>query len=219
MILTHSQSKQTPHSQSTLTLILIALLISVFAPHASAEEKTQRYHIDMIIFEHLALKGWTEEYWPSVVDTADIDGVQDFSSTGLSPLFIKNANPMLTSEAARVGKNYRIITHKSWVQNALGKKQSPKLFLEGNRGSTSFYGTVKMYQSRFNHMEVDFNFERMIPNSVRAEFTHMQKTPTNDLSTHWPFHLKATRKMKSGELHYIDHPLFGILLQVQKIDS
>ncbi|WP_130537318.1 CsiV family protein [Thiomicrorhabdus indica] len=218
MILTHSKPTAKITSPTTVALVLVACLAGLFTTKASAEEKIQRYHIDMIIFEHLALKGWTEEYWPSIVDSAQIENVQDLTATGRSPLFIENANPMLDAEASRVAKNYRIITHQSWVQNALGAKESPKLFLEANQGSTSFYGTVKMYQSRFNHIEIDFNYERMIPNAVRSEFAQMQKIPLNDLPTHWPFHISAQRKMKSDELHYIDHPLFGVLLQIRKLD-
>ena len=29
------------------------------------------------------------------------------------------------------------------------------------------------------------------------------------------FRLTQTRRMRSGELHYLDHPLFGLLVQVR----
>lgn len=207
-----------------LTIIvssLLTLMVSHKALSATqATQAEQRYQVDLILFENLALKGWTEEFWPMAVDTAIIDGAIDFSQAeGLPLKVIQAQNPMLKSEASRVAKNYRLLLHKSWIQSALPKNQSPKLFLENETATSAYYGTIKMYQSRFNHIELDFNFERMIPNKVRAEFAQMQNLPLETLPTYWPFHLDAKRKVKSGELHYIDHPLFGILIQIQKLDD
>lgn len=199
-------------------LLTTTLILAGWNATAHADDKPQRYQIDLIVFEHLALKGWTEEFWPATVETAEISKAQDLSATGKAPLFIQTASPMLSSEAKRIAKNYRVLTHKSWIQNALEKNQTPALFLEGQTAGSGFYGTVKMYQSRFNHIEVDFNFDRTIPAQVKQAFADMQKTSVLNLPTQWPFHIKEKRKVKSGELHYIDHPLFGIVVQIQKLN-
>lgn len=201
---------------NTLSQLLISACL-MMGLTANAQAETQRYQVEVIIFQNYATKGWTEEFWPGFVDTATLEGSQDLTETGREPLNIRNVDAMLANEAKKVARNYRLLAHKSWIQNALGKKSTPKLFLEGQKSGTSFYGTVKMYQSRYNHVEVEFNFDRTIPDKVRQEFADMQKIPARDLPEKWPFHLKAKRKVKSGELHYIDHPLFGILVQVQKM--
>ena len=199
-------------------LVALAISASLLNNVAKAEEAPQRYQVEVIVFEHLALKGWTEEYWPMTVEIPNIEQAQNFSTTNTAPLYLKNSPSMLATEAAKVAKNYRILYQKSWTQNALDKPKTPNLLIEGANASTQFFGTVKMYQSRFNHIMVDLNFDRLIPNQVREAFAQMQKMNVNELPAQWSFHIKDQRKVKSGELHYIDHPLFGVLVQVQKID-
>jgi hypothetical protein len=33
-----------------------------------------------------------------------------------------------------------------------------------------------------------------------------------------PFRLDTSRRMRSGELHYLDHPVFGVLIKVIPIE-
>ena len=47
---------------TNLFFILVGFTFSLVSLNASA--KTPAYKIEVIVFESLALKGWTEEYWP-----------------------------------------------------------------------------------------------------------------------------------------------------------
>lgn len=208
-------------SISRFALTTVAFLsAALLASNVLAEqEKPPKYQIDMVIFEHLALKGWTEEYWPEEVTSLELEGAIDFAHLQQPPLELEIAEEtLLENEVARVAKNYRLLEHRSWIQNALEPQQTPKVFFEGETPTNRYYGTVKMYQSRYNHVAVELSFERMIPGKVRSGFARMQRISDEDLPQFWPFHLQAQRKLKSGELHYIDHPLFGILIQIQKLE-
>ena len=50
-----------------------------------------------------------------------------------------------------------------------------------------------------------------------AAFVQNQNITSRETPTHWRFHLKESRKIIPNELHYIDHPLFGALVKIQKI--
>lgn len=58
-------------------------------------------------------------------------------------------------------------------------------------------GTVSLSVSQFPHLAVDLVFL--------------------DKDTGLPVQLRETRRMRSGELHYLDHPRFGVLAQVVSV--
>ncbi len=55
-------------------------------------------------------------------------------------------------------------------------------------------GTVRVHLSRYLHADVDLVYHR------------------DDVE--FPFRLATSRRMRSGELHYLDHPVFGVLIKV-----
>jgi hypothetical protein len=65
-------------------------------------------------------------------------------------------------------------------------------------------GTIKLIRKRFLHVEADILY--------RAPYID---DPANPLTREqWPqaFRLTESRRMRSRELHYLDHPMFGILI-------
>lgn len=60
-------------------------------------------------------------------------------------------------------------------------------------------GTVSLSVSQFPHLAVDLVFL--------------------DKDTGLPVQLRETRRMRSGELHYLDHPRFGVLAQVVAVSA
>jgi hypothetical protein len=55
-------------------------------------------------------------------------------------------------------------------------------------------GILRVYRLRYLHVDVDLVYHR------------------SGVDT--PFRLQTSRRMRSGELHYLDHPLFGLLILV-----
>jgi hypothetical protein len=65
-------------------------------------------------------------------------------------------------------------------------------------------GTIKLIRKRFLHVDADFIY--------RAPYID---EAANKLSREkWPqaFRLVESRRMRSREVHYLDHPMFGILI-------
>ncbi len=90
----------------------------------------------------------------------------------------------------------------------------------------SLFGTVRVYVSRFLHVDIDLVYR------VAQQVTYYQKTdefknsmflvpqegnyttsgePVTTVAMHG-YRLQESRRIKSRELHYFDHPLFGVLL-------
>ncbi len=59
-------------------------------------------------------------------------------------------------------------------------------------------GTIRVHLARYLHADVDLVYHR------------------KNIET--PFRLNTSRRMRSGELHYLDHPVFGVLIKVIPIE-
>ncbi len=208
------------------SLIAVLFLFSSAFSSAHAEEEIPNYTIEVIIFETFALKSWTEEYWPEEFESPDYDNaliLQDLLSgaTNSGAMNIKPQANELTSEADKLSprKGYRILYHQTWSQNTTDDKNMPKLAIDNSNmdGAGSMVsGTIKLYKSRYAHVDFDLDFERKIPDRVKEDFMSNQKLTEEDiLPETWHFHLKESRKIRPNQLHYIDHPLFGILVQMR----
>jgi hypothetical protein len=198
-------------------LLLSAGLVG-FSGTLHAEE-VPRYTVEVIVFENYALRGWTEEHWPDEIELPITKDSTSIFTTGKRPLFIEHAKTSLDTVAKKISKNYRVLFHRAWIQNAIDTKNAPTTLIENTQeGGTQIVGTIKLYKTRFAHVEVDLEFEKAIPAKIREAFAENQQLALEDLPSHWRFNLKEARKIKEGELHYIDHPLFGVLVKVHKND-
>lgn len=110
-------------------------------------------------------------------------------------------------------------------------------------------GSIKIYLSRFLHVETDLWLSQYLPlnfgqcfSTLDSDFTDLRDqdlrskpiysgvellTETTSESTgqapvffeSQSIQLKQSRKLKNNELHYLDHPLFGILVKFTPIES
>ena len=196
--------------------LLLSLTLLGIIPAAHADE-TPNYTIEVIVFENHALKGWTEEQWSDEIELPITEGSTSVFTRDKRPLYIQTRDRSLNEVAKKMSNGYRILFHQAWSQNASGSKNAPTVLIENDRkDGAQMMGTVKLYKTRFAHVEIDLEFEKAIPVQVREAFAENQQIGLEDLPSHWRFNLKEARKIKNGQLHYIDHPLFGVLVQLHK---
>lgn len=200
--------------KTQLALSILFATLALFATQSLAQVPS--YKIEVIVFENLNLKGWTEERWPDQIELPSTQNSTSIFSRNQKPLWINRRNQSLVGTEARLNKRgYRVIFHQAWSQLAYANKKAPTVLIENDqkRGS-NLIGTVRLYKTRFAHVDFDLEFERRIPSKILEQFSQNQNLPTGEIPTHWRFNLKESRKIKPGELHYIDHPLFGVLVKI-----
>ncbi|MDX1352175.1 MAG: CsiV family protein [Thiomicrorhabdus sp.] len=204
-----------------IRLPLITLFSLTFFANGTVQAKAESYAIEVIVFESLALRGWTEEYWPEDFERPSIEGSSSVFSRGQKPLFIKNYANTLDGAVAKLNKRgYRVLFHQAWSQQAYANKNSPTVLIENKQGvGTNMLGTVRLYKTRYAHVDFDLEFEKYIPSKILEAFMQNQKISATQTPNSWRFHLKESRKIKPGELHYIDHPLFGVLVKIQPLEN
>ncbi len=208
--------------KSYLQLILSAasLLSLTLFSSVSFAASTPVYKIEVIVFESLNLKGWTEEYWPEDTALPDTSNSTNLFSNNKKPLWIRNSGKELSGKANILNKKgYRVLFHQAWTQAAYPNKNAPKVLIESSsQYGSNMLGTVRLYKTRFAHVDFDLELERRIPSKIMDSFAENQNLASNSLPSKWRFNLKESRKIRPGELHYLDHPLFGVIVKVNPID-
>jgi len=149
--------------------------------------------------------------------------------------------------ALRKNPRFKVLLHTSWFQAAFDADHKRAVYLhdklplpyketgseirpmnvdsEGPEGQ-SLFGTVRVYVSRFLHVDLDLIYR------VAQQVTYYEKLdemknamflvpengqfnatgePITTVAMHG-YRLNESRRIKSRELHYFDHPLFGVLL-------
>lgn len=204
-------------------LSVIALSLGVFSSAAHASEEIPNYTLEVIVFETFALKSWTEEYWPEELEPLDYENTLYLSDIlanskaktpenyQAQPIELKRIAEKLSPK-----KGYKILFHKAWSQDTRSDSEMPTLMIESAKGSSQLAGTIKLYKSRYAHVDFDLRLDRRIPDRVRSEFMTQQRFSAEEIQPdNWVFQLKESRKIRPNQLHYIDHPLFGILVQLR----
>jgi hypothetical protein len=145
--------------------------------------------------------------------TANADGEIANASVpeGFRPLAADDLE--LIAEAARMNRRpYRLLGHAGWLQTGVDPDRAVRLDLK-YLGITNPTGTVEVYVRRFLHVAVDLTFYdgngTFWSPAVGFGPTPFDYAPGYRINDE----INAIRS-RSGMLHGIDHPLFGVLVRI-----
>ncbi len=203
---------------------LAAMFAAMLAIPASASDRW--FTVEIIVFDDLQDENLDAEHWP--VDPGEPslqDAVELTRSHGGEPdetvrafQLVNRADLSLhdVRNALRRSARYRPFLHVGWrlpgLPHGVARPAhvSPRL---GNSGTDAaehdgvehpaVQGTVTVSLARYLQVDVDLLYRR--PES--GEDAASNTAPTR-------FRLVSERRMRSRELHYIDHPLFGVLILI-----
>ena len=208
-----------PASCGSRRLASLALvLVSLYA--AAAGASVRWYTVEIIVFDDLEGDGLHAESWPAdpgepptdgTVEMAPAsvnaqgDGVRAFRLVSRAALSLND-----TWGALRRSARYRPILHAGWRLRG-GPRSSTRparltAHLGNDRDGPVVYGNVRVSLARYLQIELDLLYTRPPP------VTDDAAAPADAIPTR--FRLIAERRMRSRELHYIDHPMFGVLVLV-----
>lgn len=143
-------------------------------------------------------------------------------------------------------QSYEMLYKAAWRQPFVGRNDAPTVFISGGNQQTSnrreLEGTLRLHKGRYLHVDAHLvlgkyeeHFKEIIANPTPAA-QNSALNANNTLSAQGGgfdnsdtliaapevialemFELKESRRMRSGELHYLDHPKFGMLIQINRI--
>jgi hypothetical protein len=230
---------QVQHTARSLQL-LFWLTLAAFHSTASGAEPSA-YQVEMIIFAHenapQITSGVPAQTLPSTGDAEQLAGDPQgkyFHALPSSELSLATAESILQNSSS-----YEVIEHVAWRQPGLGENAAKAVHIQGGpeyrtspvapQGyeSSTLYadapvaqslkqldGTVKVVLGQYLHLYTDLVLRRPVTTETLDD--NQQSLRTNAL---YQFSIQKHRRMRSKELHYLDHPLLGILVQITPVEE
>jgi hypothetical protein len=134
----------------------------------------------------------------------------------------------LSSEVSKIARSrdFRVISTKSWFQNIKNKDEAKLIFIDSDffKG-TRIFGFFQLYRERFLHFNSKLYLSELDPLITQEEKFIVGKNIYDDekefdlfeeKNQKVLFEVKYSKKFRSGELHYVDHPKFGMLVKLTK---
>ncbi len=203
------------------------LLLGVFLFLFSNLAYAKWYQVEMLVFEQLTVdtsgEMWNSDDVPDYRNTielvTDAGGSNAFKMLPPSRYKLGGVNKVL-----KLSSGYRPVYHVAWQQPELTKSRAKKVHIKNPQAKIN--GTVSLRGGHLLHLDIDISYfidlltesvtsfteeevfeEGASPNKVREEII-MSGTYAQ---------MKETRRIKLNELHYFDHPLFGVIMRVTRL--
>lgn len=213
------------------------------------EDEIKQYDVEVIIFEDAHARYLDSEMWPQAPAESDTmtDADTDTSPITITPLTdtlqttksgspktgtFENIKPViLTSAYERLVKSpeFNVLFYGAWRQQGLEKSQAFDIDLTklANNNQTisanSVSGQLKVELARYLHFYSELEYQRQ---SGPGDSSSVSENQANDVKNTDAFTFRPAKftlndhtRMRSKELHYIDHPLVGILVQINPVDN
>jgi len=211
-------------------LWVLALAAAVAAmPAAPTGASTRWFTVEIIVFDDLDGEDLHAEHWPadpgepSLEDAVELvhpheggpgEAARTYRLVNRSTLALNDVRRSLRRSA-----RYRPFLHVGWRLPALSHGAARPVRIGPHLGERStggpgsddgerpaVQGAVKVSLARYLHVELDLVYRRPGNDAIGTSNAGPAR-----------FRLVSERRMRSGELHYIDHPLFGVLVLIEPL--
>jgi Peptidoglycan-binding protein, CsiV len=189
--------------------LIAALLLATF--HQAVVAAPPIYDVEIIIFRNNA-KSDAGEQWttPASGDLSPARVLSQDEFTELSPSQYQLGD---VRGGLRNSSGYTVLLHRAWRQAGYDAAHAIPypIYSLAENGRDSIEGSVTLVRERYLHLDVDL----LLLTASRA-------APTQYADGHGStpaFRLHEKRRVRSRELHYFDHPRFGMIAMVTPYDA
>ncbi len=137
---------------------------------------------------------------------------QELNRTALTP---QSSRLNLQQTANRLkNNNYRIIDHFSWIQEGRTRGSESNVLVQfgehSENGFREVEGTIAFSVARFLHLKVNLWRFVSVPQNYDPKEADFE-------SPIFFYEIQESRRLALGEVHYFDHPKFGVLVQIRRL--
>ena len=210
------------------------------------EPEVRRYTVEVIIFRYAQdVSTGSEVFPPDEPPATPLPGEEVIVLTDTSPL-LPDAPPeplpdtelvLLDAEDYQLddilGRMRRLdvyepVMHFGWTQATWPEEQTEPVPLHRfARPPPELDGDITLYLSRFLHLVIDLQLEApkvttfSVDEQERLGDTRTVGELLGDVNAQAPvyYRLREDRILKNGELRYFDHPKFGVLAKVTRVED
>ena len=234
-------------SKPRIAKIALISYLACILPSAHGEDLVD-YKVEIILFSHLGSQGaGTERYqeetlWPNLENAVQLS----MNSEQSSYRTLSELDKGLGSIAAILNRSsrYKVIMHLVWRQTMLTRAFARPLHIHGGIDFSRQFpaqtvginaprddaisaedqptlpleqvdGTIKLFIGRYLHINTDLIFRQ--PAVIRKENLEHGRVEQSTILVN--YRVRNNRKMRSSELHYLDHPRLGILVQITPLEK
>jgi hypothetical protein len=184
------------------------------------------YQIEIIVFSRTPAASDQPEYWPDDPGRPDLEGARQLGQVGDASPYARLPKSELKLDGAywslRGAPGLGPLVHLAWRQPISRPGGTPPVYLASGPGAAELEGTLEVSVSRFLHVNLDLLLRRTSPAGpsrppalVAADGSGLPRYPVSSPEG-YRYRMQAHRRMRSGEVHYIDHPLMGVLLRIDR---
>ena len=208
-------------------LALATILAAGAALPAGAADRW--FMVEIVVFDDLRNEALHDEQWPVDPGEPSLGGAIELAprpesvseGAGHGYRLAKPSHLELgpVRQRLRRSAHYRPFLHAGWrlpglprrsarpvhIGSHLGGGRTKAAAPDGGDRTPSVHGTVTVSLARYLQVDVDLLYHR--PSG--GEAAGPESVPAR-------FRLVSERRMRSGELHYLDHPLFGVLIRITR---
>lgn len=221
-------------------LSLLLLMLSASLPAWSSNARY--YQVEIVVFESLDKRVLQSERWPKDPGAPSLAGVLELAGAESPPAEKQGFHLLPASEHRLEGVvkrleasgQYRPLVHLAWQQPALRRQRAVAVRIAGgwpraaaaslaHRPQSALHavdGSFRLYRGRYLHAVADVVLYHSEPTAFpptekqQTFYDGPQANPAPSPPQPSRFRLSEHRRMRSAELHYLDHPLFGLLVQI-----
>jgi hypothetical protein len=196
------------HTSKLAKLIALAALALVSSAGAQQSSGLTSYDVELIIFRTLSAKATPEE-WRLEAGTADQhlaitdEDAPETETVAPPPPTAPTATfPALPptkfkltaiADTLKRSRNYQPLAHFGWTQPGYARGEPRYLSIDGMvPPETGLSGQIALSRGRYLHLTLELAYDSPEEGGGRMV-------------------LRQTRRMRSNERHYIDHPKFGVI--------
>lgn len=193
---------------------MLALLLN-----AGQADAARWYQIELLLFSNESGLAKSSESWDTDPGAPDPTGSLLLQRPGNALVAVSSGERHLNGERRQLERSgrYRTLLHLAWRQPIPRGGKGKKLYFQLPRPGSGFsiadlatgfgpaprlQGTLTVTRGRYLHADLDVLY-RKPPSARRGE--------TGD-TTEQTYRLRENRRMRSADLHYLDHPALGALI-------
>ncbi len=221
-----------------LTQLSILLLLCSFNVLAQTETETPQnherlYQVELIVFARN--QAALEEHWPTDIKLAYPENLLSLKSEASAyeefSLLAPNER-LLNPHAATVSKGgYSLLYHQAWRQMIYARKTH--IAISGGKtfnGHQELEGSIALSVGQYLRIQTNLWLTQFVPAGSNITETWPKLPPqpnmaNNEGETNQDYLIKRIvklnqeRSMRSNEIHYIDHPLLGIIVKIVPVET
>ncbi|HEY6644900.1 CsiV family protein [Povalibacter sp.] len=193
-----------------------ALLALIIGSASAQQAGMQSYDVELVVFRNLSSNATNEDWSKALGATSQnvTPGDDEEAASGAAievapPATATESFPALPAGKMKLGaiaeqlkrsRGYQTVAHFGWTQPGFPRTEAHYMSIDSKIGAeTGLTGRVALSRGRYLHLTLDLTLQ---PAGSGESYV-----------------LRQTRRMRSNERHYIDHPKFGVIALITQSES